>query len=76
MANTSGVLEPTTNTLVAEIVPPGSQVMDRLTKPTTYAGACIPSFWRVELKDGPIVFAYRLEQRRYVELGAPGPESN
>lgn len=73
LANTSGILGPTAITLVAEIVSPGSQIMDRLTKPATYAGAGIPSFWRVELKDGPIVFAYRLEQGRYVELGVARP---
>jgi Uma2 family endonuclease len=73
LANTSGILDPADITLVAEIVSPGSRIMDRLTKPALYAGAGISSFWRVELEDGPIIFAYALEQGRYVEVGAARP---
>jgi Uma2 family endonuclease len=70
LANTSGILDPTDVTLVAEIVSPGSRIMDRLAKPAAYAAAGIPSFWRVELKNGPVIFAYSLEEGRYVEVGA------
>jgi Uma2 family endonuclease len=70
LANTSGILDPTDVTLVAEIVSPGSRIMDRLTKPAAYAGVGIPSFWRVEIEDGLVIFAYGLEGGRYVELGA------
>ena len=73
LANTSGILDPADITLVAEIVSPVSKIMDRVTKPALYAGAGIPSFWRVELEDGPIIFAYGLEQGRYVEVGAARP---
>jgi hypothetical protein len=38
----------------------GSRTTDRLTKPAVYARAGITSFWRVELEDGPAIFAYRL----------------
>ena len=72
-ANTSGILDPADVALVVEIVSPGSRVMDRLTKPAVYAGVGITSFWRVELQDGPAIFAYRLEQGRYVEVGAARP---
>ena len=73
LPNTSGILEPTDVILVAEIVSPGSKVMDRLTKPALYADAGIPSYWRVELEDGPAIFAYGLEGGRYVERGSARP---
>lgn len=72
--NRSGILDAGTVALVVEIVSPGSRTTDRLTKPAVYADAGIASFWRVELDDGPIVVAYRLEHGRYREtgLGRPG----
>jgi len=73
LANTSGILDPTDVTLVAEIVSPGSRIMDRLTKPAAYAGVGIPSYWRIELENGPVIFAFGLEGGRYVELGAARP---
>jgi Uma2 family endonuclease len=72
-ANTSGILEAADVVLAVEIVSPGSRIMDRLTKPAVYAAAGIASFWRVELDDGPVIVAYRLEQGRYVETGAARP---
>ena len=60
-------------TLVVEIVSPGSRTTDRLTKPAVYARAGIPSLWRVELEDGPAIFAYRLEQGSYVEVASARP---
>jgi Uma2 family endonuclease len=73
LANTSGILDPADVALVAEIVSPGSRTIDRLTKPALYARAGIASFWRVELHDGPVIFAYRLEHDRYVETGSARP---
>jgi hypothetical protein len=65
LANHSGILDPADVSLVVEIVSPGSRTTDRLTKPALYARAGIASFWRVELDEGPAIFAYRLEQDRY-----------
>lgn len=73
LPNTSGILDPTDVILVAEIVSPGSKIMDRLTKPALYADAGIPYYWRVELENGPAVFAYGLEGGRYVERGSARP---
>jgi len=69
----SGILDPADVALVVEVVSPGSRIMDRLTKPAAYAGVGIASFWRVELEGGPAIFAYRLEEGRYVEVGAAHP---
>jgi Uma2 family endonuclease len=72
-ANRSGILDPVDVALAVEIVSPSSRTTDRLTKPALYARAGIPSFWRVELEDGPVVFAYRLEHGTYVEVAAVRP---
>lgn len=73
LANRSGILDADDVALVVEIVSPGSRTTDRLTKPVLYARAGIASFWRVELDEGPAIFAYRLEQERYVEAGSARP---
>ena len=73
LADESGILDAADVVLVAEIVSPGSRTVDRVTKPAVYASAGIASFWRVELEDGPIVSAYRLEGGRYVEVGTARP---
>ena len=45
--------------LAVEVVSPESQRRDRERKPQLYAGAGIPHFWRVELRDGkPVVHTY------------------
>ena len=74
LANRSGILDAAVVSLVVEIVSPGSRTTDRLTKPALYAGAGIASFWRVELEEGPAVFAYRLHQGTYLEacIARPG----
>jgi Uma2 family endonuclease len=72
-ANGSGILEPSAVHLVVEIVSPGSVTMDRLSKPALYAQARIPSFWRVELGQGPSVFAHRLEGGSYVAEASAAP---
>lgn len=55
--------------LAVEIVSPSSTTTDRVTKPTLYAGAGIPAYWRVELAgpDAPSVVTYRLTGTAYVE---------
>jgi Uma2 family endonuclease len=68
LADQSGILDASAVLLVAEIVSPRSRAIDRLTKPPLYAQAGIPSLWRVELEEGPSVFAYRLEDGHYVEV--------
>ena len=73
LANTSGIVDPEDVTLVAEIVSPGSRFMDWQAKPAIYAGAGIPSFWRAELEEVPVIFAYGLSDGRYVELGVARP---
>jgi Uma2 family endonuclease len=73
LANRSGILDAGDVALVVEIVSPGSRTMDRVAKPALYAKAGIASFWRVELDAGPVVFAYRLEQGRYLEAASARP---
>ncbi|MEV0594792.1 Uma2 family endonuclease [Nonomuraea cavernae] len=56
-------------TLVVEVVSPESRTRDRKRKPTLYAEACIPHFWRVENNSGqPVVYVYELDSvtRTYV----------
>lgn len=73
LPNESGILDPADVALVVEIVSPGSRTTDRVTKPAVYARAGIPSFWRVELEDGPAIVAYRLDQGRYIEVATARP---
>lgn len=73
LANSSGILDPGVVVLVVEIVSPGSRTSDRLTKPSLYARAGIPSFWRVELEEGPGVLTYGLDEGAYVETASARP---
>lgn len=73
MANHSGVLGAEVVRLVVEIVSPGSRSMDRLTKPSLYARAGMRFYWRVELEEGPVIHAHRLDGAAYVEIAAVGP---
>jgi Uma2 family endonuclease len=52
--------EPHEVVLAVEIVSDSSQSMDRILKPTLYADAGIPFYWRVETVDGVRVYAYEL----------------
>ncbi|MBB1258804.1 Uma2 family endonuclease [Streptomyces sp. OF8] len=49
--------------LVVEVVSPESEERDRDTKPSKYARAGIPHFWRVEKGNGrrPVVYVYELD---------------
>ncbi|WBB74371.1 Uma2 family endonuclease [Micromonospora sp. WMMD1128] len=55
--------------LVVEIVSEGSRSIDRVLKPTVYAEADIPYFWRIETEAGIEVHAYKLDpvKQVYVE---------
>jgi Uma2 family endonuclease len=46
--------------LAVEIVSDSSRGMDRILKPSHYASAGIPCYWRVEREDELTVYAYRL----------------
>ncbi|MDT3444041.1 Uma2 family endonuclease [Pseudofrankia sp. BMG5.37] len=50
--------------LVVEIVSPGSEATDRFFKPTQYARAGIPFFWRIEVSPSgvPLAHTYALDQ--------------
>jgi Uma2 family endonuclease len=54
--------EPHEVLLVIEIVSPGSVTMDRVAKPTIYAQAGIPFYWRVERDAGIVVHTYELDR--------------
>lgn len=73
LANRSGILDAAVVRLVVEIVSPGSKITDRLTKPSLYARAGIPCFWRVEPEEGPALVAYHLEGASYVEVASARP---
>uniref|UniRef100_UPI003F491A33 Uma2 family endonuclease n=1 Tax=Saccharothrix espanaensis TaxID=103731 RepID=UPI003F491A33 len=53
--------------LVVEVVSPSTTRTDRLTKPSAYAAAGVPEYWRVEIGDEPVIYCYRLDQGAYVE---------
>ncbi|SDG16732.1 Putative restriction endonuclease [Sinosporangium album] len=72
-ADTAQVARPEWVKLAVEVVSPPHQVVDRLLKPTKYAEAGIPAFWRVETHpfrgqggdELPVVFAYTLDGEVY-----------
>jgi Uma2 family endonuclease len=65
-AQADGVWLPVADVLlVAEIVSPGSEGMDRVTKQTEYAGAGIPQYWVVEQDPAQTVTMYRLTGDHY-----------
>lgn len=55
--------------LAVEVMSPSSMTNDRVTKPTLYAEAGIPTYMRVELagSGAPVVYVYRLEGKTYRE---------
>lgn len=58
--------------LAVEVVSPDSESRDRDTKPSKYAAAGIPHFWRVENNNGaPVVYVFELEpaSRTYAVTG-------
>ena len=74
LANRSGIVDPGLVRLAVEVASPSSHIMDRLTKPTLYARAGVPHFWRVEIDDaGPAVHSCLLDRGVYVEWASSGP---
>ncbi|MGC4805886.1 Uma2 family endonuclease [Micromonospora sp. DT233] len=57
------LLLPADVVLAVEVVSPATRRTDRFTKPTEYAAAGIPFYWRIE-QDPVHVYAYRLGGRR------------
>ncbi|WP_328342762.1 Uma2 family endonuclease [Micromonospora sp. NBC_00421] len=58
--------------LAVEIVSPGTRSIDRVLKPTLYAQAGIPFYWRIEVEDdGLVVHTYKIDavNEAYVETG-------
>jgi Uma2 family endonuclease len=55
-----GRYEPHEIILAAEVVSPTSEAMDRILKPTLYAQAGIPFYWRIEITDHVAVHVYKL----------------
>lgn len=60
--------------LAVEVVHPGSESRDRITKPPKYAAAGIPCFWRVEMAEEtgrPVVHTHELDPvtEAYVSTG-------
>jgi Uma2 family endonuclease len=68
LADQSGILDAAVVHLAVEIVSPGSRQTDRVDKPSWYAEAGIPHFWRVEPAEGPAVHVYELVRHSYVEV--------
>lgn len=60
---------------VIEIVSPTTRRIDRLVKPSVYAEADIPAYWRVELHPAPSLTVFALDGGRYRDvdsLTSPG----
>ncbi|WP_432900744.1 Uma2 family endonuclease [Micromonospora matsumotoense] len=58
--------------LAVEIVSPSTRSIDRVLKPTLYAQAGIPFYWRIEVEDdGLVVHTYKIDavNEVYVETG-------
>jgi Uma2 family endonuclease len=77
--------EPHEVVLAVEIVSPNTRSIDRVLKPTLYAQAGIPFYWRVEWEDeGLVVYTYKIDPVRevysatgrwtkFVDTGEPFP---
>ncbi|MFI7613366.1 Uma2 family endonuclease [Nonomuraea terrae] len=59
------MFEPDDVLLAVEVVSPGTQVRDRATKTQAAAAAGIPAYWRLELDEGPTLYAYELDGDSY-----------
>ncbi|WP_431927914.1 Uma2 family endonuclease [Nonomuraea jabiensis] len=51
--------------LAAEVVSPSTRMRDRGLKVMAYAAAGIPSYWRVEMGEGPTLYVYELNGDSY-----------
>lgn len=63
-SSTNHFFTPDQVVIAVEIVSPGTKRRDRMVKPSAYAAARIPHFWRIE-QDPLHVFAYDLVDGRY-----------
>jgi Uma2 family endonuclease len=61
---------------VIEIVSPSSRRVDRVLKPSIYADAGIPTFWRVELEPEAAVIVSTLDNGIYREIGTATAGAN
>jgi Uma2 family endonuclease len=60
---------------VIEIVSPTTRRIDRLVKPSVYAEAGIPTYWRLELHPAPALSVFTLQGGRYREIDTlSGPQ--
>ncbi|MGH3679704.1 MAG: Uma2 family endonuclease [Natronosporangium sp.] len=62
--------------IAAEIVSPGSQTDDRITKPVQYALNGIPHYWRIELDPELEIHTHRLVDSAYEPAGKFGRGTN
>ncbi len=53
--------------LVVEILSPSTRISDRKFKPALYAGAGIPSYWRLDLEPAPSLYVGELQSGGYRE---------
>ncbi|WP_236005107.1 Uma2 family endonuclease [Nonomuraea antri] len=51
--------------LVGEVVSPSTKLRDRALKVEAYAAAGIPTYWRIELNEGPTLYVYTLDGDSY-----------
>ncbi|MDF2712852.1 MAG: Uma2 family endonuclease [Nonomuraea muscovyensis] len=51
--------------LAIEVVSPSTQGRDRALKANAYAAVGIPSYWRIELAEGPALHVYELDGKAY-----------
>jgi Uma2 family endonuclease len=56
--------------LAVEVVSPGSELTDRVAKPSQYAGAGIGFYWRIETDPQIVIHTYRLNDSDYEYTGA------
>lgn len=72
--------------LAVEVASPSTVTQDKTLKAEVYARAGIPTYWRIELDEGPILYVYELNGDTYdpptaykpgaiAELKAPFPVS-
>ncbi|MCP2359906.1 Uma2 family endonuclease [Nonomuraea thailandensis] len=53
--------EPDDVLLAVEVVSPASKTFDRALKPLVHGAARIPSYWRVEIDEGPALYVHDLD---------------
>lgn len=64
-AGTEAAFAPRDVVLAVEVVSPHTRRRDRVMKPSAYADARIPFYWRVEPAEGPAVYVHELDGESY-----------